>query len=53
MPGLITATTVEEIQKLASEFIHSDAWAFGGIGNSKESEFIAQYDTLATKLNKG
>jgi predicted Zn-dependent peptidase len=53
MPGLITATTVEEIQKLASEFIHSDAWAFGGIGNSKEAEFIAQYDTLATKLNKG
>jgi predicted Zn-dependent peptidase len=53
MPELITGTTVKEIQKLAGEFLESDAWAFGGIGNSEEAEFIAHYDALATKLNKG
>lgn len=44
MPDLIKGTTVEEIQRLAKEFVESGLWSFGGSGNIEESDLRDHYN---------
>lgn len=52
MPGLIEGTSLEEIRLLVKEFLDSDAWAFGGIGNTTQAAFQEHYNSLAKQLSK-
>ena len=52
MPGIIAATTLPDITKIVNEFLQSDAWAFGGIGNVNKTTLQPQYDAFADFLKK-
>lgn len=52
MVNLVLATTCEEIQKLAEEFISSPLWSFGAVGNIDEEPLTEHYQRFAKAFGK-
>lgn len=52
MPALIKGTTLEEIKALANEFLSSDTWTFGAIGNIEKEDLQEHYDRFAKAFQK-
>lgn len=52
-PTLVSNVTGDMIKDMLNEFLSSNAWGFGGVGDMSEDDFKKQYDILAQRLNKG
>lgn len=52
VPARIKGTTVDDIQRLAKEFIESGLWSFGGYGDISTKEMQKHYDLFAKELLK-
>lgn len=52
-PEYIKAVTLEDIVKLAKEFIDNRCWTLGGIGDISKEQLQSHYDLLASNLFNG
>ncbi len=52
-PEYIKSTQLENIVKLAKEFISDGQWTLGGIGNISEEQLQSHYDLLAQLFKNG
>lgn len=50
MPELIQGTTTESITAIVNEFLKSDAWSFGVIGNIDEAKTQRQYESFKATI---